>query len=157
VKLIPFDRHFRPDEQDTGLKKLFQKGENRSAILNWLIEGYRMLRVEGLVMPERVAAAIASYRLESDVFGTFLAEYTIDKAGSRLPTSELYSCYTAWAKDNGFRQMNSKDFVGELRRRCDVRRDGSTGNVVVGFALSASLKPQNETTEKCNHSLHSYH
>ena len=140
VKLIPFDRHFTPNEQDTGLKKLFQKSENRSAILNWLIEGYRLLQADGLTMPERVIAAIAAYRQEADIFGAFLAEYTAEKDGSRLSTSELYSHYTTWAKDNGYRQMNTKNFVGELRRRCDVRRDGNTGNVVVGLALTVTPK-----------------
>jgi len=138
VKLIPFDRHFSPTEQDTGLKKLFQKSENRSAILNWLIEGYRLLQADGLMMPERVISAIAAYRQEADIFGAFLAEYTAEKDGSRLSTSELYFHYTTWAKDNGYRQMNTKNFVGELRRRCDVRRDGITGNVIVGLALTVS-------------------
>ena len=140
VKLIPFDRHFSPNEQDTGLKRLFQKSENRSAILNWLIEGYRLLKADGLTMPPRVIDAIASYRQEADVFGSFLDEYTAEKDGSRLSTSELYSHYITWAKDNGYRQMNSKNFVGELRRRCDVRRDGSMGNVVVGIVLAVVPK-----------------
>ena len=39
-------------------------------------------------------------------------------------------------KDNGYKPLNNKNFVGELRRRCDVRRDGKEGNVVVGLALS---------------------
>lgn len=135
VKLIPFDRHFPADEQDTGLKRLFQKSENRSAILNWLIEGYRLLKTDGLIMPERVTSAISAYRQEADVFGSFLAETTVEKQGSRLSTSELYSHYVTWAKDNGYRQMNTKNFVGELRHRCDIRRDGNAGNVIVGRDL----------------------
>jgi len=37
--------------------------------------------------------------------------------------------------------MNAKNFVGELRHRCDVRRDGKEGNVVVGLALSYNPNP----------------
>jgi len=141
VKLIPFDRHFTPEEQDTGLKKLFRRKDSMSGILNWLIQGYRLLTSEGLTVPEKVQAAIDEYRQETDIFGSFLSEYTIEKDKNRLPTSDLYFRYTCWAKDNGYRQMNSKTFVGELRRRCDVRRDGATGNVIVGLELSFDPNP----------------
>jgi putative DNA primase/helicase len=143
VKLIPFDRHFTPEEQDAGLKKLFRKHESMSGILNWTIEGYRLLRAEGLNEPGRVVAATAAYRLEADIIGSFLCECTAAQEGNRLPASELYAAYSLWAKDNGYRQMNHKNFVVELRRRLDVRR-GGVGNVVVGVALDSSQNPFTE-------------
>jgi putative DNA primase/helicase len=141
VKLIPFDRHFTPEEQDTGLKKLFRKRDSISGIFNWLIEGYRLLRDEGLTVPDKVKAAIEEYRLEADIFGTFLEDTTLEKAGNRLPVAELYAHYILWAKDNGYRQMNNKNFIGELRRRCDLRRDGGTGKVIVGLGLVYDTVP----------------
>jgi putative DNA primase/helicase len=135
VKLIPFDRHFTAGEQDSGLKKLFRRNANKSAILNWLVDGYRLMLKVGLNVPPRVEAAIAAYRSEADVFGSFLAECTVGRDGYRLPTSELYAQYAIWAKDNGYRPLNSKNFVGELRRRCDVRK-GNQSNVIVGLALA---------------------
>jgi putative DNA primase/helicase len=136
VKLIPFERHFSAGEQDTGLKRLFRGSKNKSAILNWLIDGYRLLLETGLSTPPRVEAAIAAYRLEADVFGTFLAENTEAKEGARLSTSAMYSVYAEWAKANGYRPINSKNFVGELRKRFDVRRTGTVGNVVIGLELA---------------------
>lgn len=136
VKLIPFDRHFTPEEQDNGLKKLFRSRESMSGIFNWLVQGYQLLQTEGLTTTVRVQAAVDAYRLETDVFGAFLTDFTVVSVSSRLSTSELYSHYIGWAKDNGYRQINSKNFVGELRRRFDVRKD-SHGNVVVGLAISA--------------------
>ena len=141
VKLIPFERHFKPEEQDTGLKKLFRRRENMSGILNWLILGYRMMLEVGLAVPQRVADAIAEYRQETDIFGAFLCDLTQKEDGNRLSTSVLYSHYMQWAKDNGYKPLNNKNFVGELRRRCDVRRDGKDGNVVVGLALSFNSNP----------------
>ncbi len=90
---------------------------------------------EGLTVPERVAAAIASCRQEADSVGMFLAEYLVPADGNRLKTSELHQCYNAWAKANGSRAMNSPDFVAELRRRYEVKRDGAKGNVIVGFDI----------------------
>lgn len=141
VKLIPFDRHFTVEEQDNSLKKLFRRCENMSGILNWLINGYRLMLETGMDTPPRVTAAVDAYRQEADIFGSFLCEYTIETEGSRLPTSELYIHYTGWAKDNGYRQMNNKNFVAELRRRYEVRRDGSRGNVVVGLAIDTEPLP----------------
>ncbi len=47
ILIIPFERHFEETEQDKTLKPLFRQPENQSAILNWLLEGYRRLESEG--------------------------------------------------------------------------------------------------------------
>ena len=45
VHVIPFTRHFKPEEQDTQLKAKLQTEENKSAILAWLIDGLRRYKV----------------------------------------------------------------------------------------------------------------
>jgi len=144
VKLIPFDHHFTPEEQDNGLKKLFRKHDSMSGILNWLIEGYKMIQTEGLTVPGRVTAAIASYRQETDIFGQFITDCTVYQDGSRLSTSALYIVYTQWAKDNGYRQMNNKNFFAELDRRFNIKRNGRNGNEVVGLVIDRSPNPFTE-------------
>ena len=135
VKLIPFERHFPQEEQDTGLKRLFRKKDNMSGILNWMVTGYRLFLELGLDAPQRVTDAIAAYRQETDIIGTFLSETIMEQEKNKLPTSKLYAHYSQWSKDNGYRNMNSKNFVSELRRRLDIRRDGTLGNVIIGAAL----------------------
>jgi putative DNA primase/helicase len=135
VKLIPFNRHFKPEEQDTGLKKLFQKSQHKSGILNWLIEGYRLLNAEGLIVPERVAAAIAEYQRNADVLGNFCADILVPAGGNRLKTAVLYERYRPWAKANGYKPLCSQDFVAELRRRYDFGSNGRIGNFIVGFDM----------------------
>ena len=136
VKLIPFERHFKPEEQDTNLKKLFRKQENMSGILNWLINGYRLMLEVGFDLPQRVADAIAEYRAEADIIGTFLSEYTKEHDRGRLSTSELYSYYSSWAKDNGYRPSSNRPFVADLRRRFEIKPDCKKGNVIIGLALA---------------------
>jgi len=136
VKLIPFERHFTPMEQDAGLKKLFRRKESMSGIFNWLLEGYRLLQAEGLALPKRVQAAIEAYRLETDIIGSFVAETLTAETESRLATAEVYGVYKDWASTNGYRPMSNRSFTGELRRRHDLRRDGAKGNVLVGYRVA---------------------
>lgn len=55
--IIPFDRHFDEQLRDTSLKQKFSEPDVQSAILNWLLEGYRLLRKEGLRLPKSVKDA----------------------------------------------------------------------------------------------------
>jgi len=140
VKLIPFERHFTANEQDKGLKKLFQKSDSKSGILNWLIEGYRILQADGLKEPGRVAAAIESYRMEIDIIGSFLRECTVIDVGNRLPLKVIYESFVSWTKSNGYMQMTKTDFSAELERRYKVKR-GNVGMVVIGIAMDNSPNP----------------
>ena len=54
IIIIPFDRHFDEQSRDTTLKRQFAESHVQSAILNWLLEGYRLLRSEGLRLPKSV-------------------------------------------------------------------------------------------------------
>jgi putative DNA primase/helicase len=49
---------------------------------------------------------------------------------------ELYAHYSRWATDNGYKPLNNRNFVGELRKRCDVKHDSRYGNIVVGREMS---------------------
>ena len=136
VKIIPFERHFTAQEQDKSLKQYFRRRENKSAILNWMVAGWRLIRDVGFDSPAQVNEAITAYRSEADTIGVFLAEHTVARDSERLSTSLLYSYYAAWAKDNGYRPLSNRPFVADLRRRFEVKRDCAKGNVVVGIALA---------------------
>jgi putative DNA primase/helicase len=135
AKIIPFNRHFTEAEQDKSLKQEFRKAKNKSAILNWLIDGYRLILETGFDAPPSVAQAISEYRQEADVIGTFLSNCTEASANEKLQTSALYAAYSEWAKANGTRAQSSQVFVGELRRKYVVKHDCAKGNVLIGFAL----------------------
>lgn len=74
VIIISFERHFDESEQDKSLKREFAKPEVQSAILNWLIEGYRLLRKEGLKPPQSVKDATARYKHDSDKMVLFFED-----------------------------------------------------------------------------------
>ena len=141
VKIIPFDRQFTEQEQDKGLKKLFRRRENKSAILNWAVMGWRLVQEVGFDTPARVNEVIEAYRSEADLIGVFLAEYTGAEEKGRLSTSLLYSYYAQWAKDNGYRPLSNRPFVADLRRRYEIKPDCKKGNVIIGLKLTNSFDP----------------
>ena len=136
VMLIPFDRHFLPEEQEEGLKEFFKESANTSGILNWLIEGYRLLCKEELAIPARVQAEIEKYRLQKDNIGSFFAEVLTPQEGNRIATSEVYTAYKDWTELKVYKSIANRSFTMELKRRgYDIRADGKVSNVLVGYAF----------------------
>jgi len=66
-----------------------------------------------------------------------------------------------WCKDNGYRPMNAKNFVSELRRRCDVRRDGKMAMLWSGWRCLGTLIPYRARlfplTDICKAAENCYH
>jgi len=91
AKIIPFERHFTEEEQDKQLKPFFRRRENKSAILNWLVWGYRLTLETGFESSQSVSQAGAACRQEADVIRQFIADCTAAQEGNRLSASELYA------------------------------------------------------------------
>jgi putative DNA primase/helicase len=123
------------------LKKYFRRGENISGIFNWLLQGYDLLRSEGLETPPRVIASIEEYRRGNgsvSAVDAFVGDMLEPQKSGRLATPEVYAAYTDWAARRGYPPISNRAFVMELRqRRCDIRRNGAVGNVLVGFAIKS--------------------
>lgn len=135
VKLIPFERHFTEEEQDKNLKTLFRDPENLSGILNWMLQGYVLMKQEGFAQTGKLLEAVEEYRAESDIMGNFLEDCLVPCDGKRLSTKQVYGVYDIWANANGYRPMSLKNLVAELKRRLDVRRDAS-GHVLIGYEVA---------------------
>ena len=69
VNVIPFNRHFAEHERDASLKAKLTAPESLSGILNWCLEGLRLLRIEKLQPPAAVKAATRSYEEDTDRSG----------------------------------------------------------------------------------------
>jgi putative DNA primase/helicase len=136
VKIIPFERHFTDTEQEHGLKGLFRKTDNKSAILKWLIDGYRLMLEKGMDVSARMQAALDEYRAESDILGGFFAEKIIPAEGKKLQTSALYAAYTAQMRLCGSRPMSVQSFVGEVKKRYSVFHDHRLGNVILDAEMA---------------------
>ena len=140
VIIIPFDRHFEEWEQDRTLKEEFSKPATQSAILNWLVNGYQLLKKEGLQLPKSVSDAIADYSHESDKMAQFTEERLEADVNAEVRTSSLYDDYRTWCYSNGCYCENSRNFINELRKFGTVERrrpktGGEKTTLLIGYKL----------------------
>lgn len=116
VAVIPFEKHFEPAEQDKTLKSRLQRSDNTSGILNWLLDGLRLYRAEGLKQPPSIVQATDEYRKNSDKVGLFISE-CLHPCKQNCAASAVYSVYASWCDDNGFGVENKKNFFDEISAR----------------------------------------
>jgi P4 family phage/plasmid primase-like protien len=142
--VIPFGRHFTEAEQDTTLKRQFSTDEAKSAVLNWLLEGWQSLRVQGLVLPDAVTSAVGEYNAESDAVKRFMDDCLEADTGGEIKTASLLKTFQEWARANGVEPSNPNSFKGELMRAgLNVRRrrprvGGNPTPLLEGYRLKAA-------------------
>lgn len=87
IQMIPFKLNVTEEMDDKNLgSKLYQE---RSGILNWMIEGYNLWNKNGLCIPETVKRETALYREEEDDIGQFIKSECIIEKGGFIPSGEF--------------------------------------------------------------------
>ena len=142
IKVIEFNRHFGPHEQDTGLKERLRKPENLSALLNFCLDGLADYLSAGhkLIPPQSVVSATEAYAERSDKFANFIREALVEFPGAAVTAKRAYVAFENWCRENGFGVDSKAGFLeamrtkGLLRARATVNGRTQT-NVIVGFTL----------------------
>lgn len=154
LRLVPFEVQIPDAEvQKEYVEKLKPEGP---AILNWALDGYRMWRESGLATPEAVRRATASYRMESDKIGPFLASACIitGKDAQSESAADLWHAYVVWCRRNGARAENQTWLGRRLVERKGIRREVPHNVVYFGIEivdrslLDAPLGQEPEHDEK---------
>ncbi len=147
LKVIPFERQFKPEERDISLKGRLMRPENLSGILNWLIEGCRKAKQPGaFTPPEKVRNATEEYRCSSDKIQNFLEDCLIEDSGTTLAAKDVYQEYAKWCTVSGYGVENKMTFFDDLRKKHLMHERGtihgvSVRNVVKGYAFKAPVMP----------------
>lgn len=141
VKVIPFQRHFSPAEQDKTLKSTLTQPRNLSGILNWLIQGYNLFQSQRLVPPPAVEQATAEYRRDNDKYSRFLNDEFDSVPGGEERTTDAYTRYKIWCDINGFRWGSIQSFTSEISKLVTVeRRRPRTGGNKTTLICDLQLK-----------------
>ncbi|MBR6393908.1 MAG: DNA primase [Ruminococcus sp.] len=142
VHVIPFTRHFKPEEQDTTLKAKLQTEENKTAILAWLLEGLKAYRAEGLKPPMPVLIATRVYVQQSDKLQSFIDEEMEETDKPCMTLSECYELYRKWCFSCGFSVENKSKFSELLKHKSlllpTATIDGKTVRSVINGYKSAN-------------------
>lgn len=115
IKVIEFNRHFSPQEQDTHLKDELCTQENMSGIFMWLIRGYIKYKERGLAMSKSLRDVVAQYERDNDLVLQFL-ENRCTKDNAKVRAKDLYQAYKIWSKSEGAHILSARKFNSEMDR-----------------------------------------
>lgn len=142
VKVIEFNRHFEPHEQDTKLKQKLRSADNLSGIANWMLQGLRMYHNQGdrFIVPKSVELATEDYKDKSDKLKAFFADRMTADPLYTVTAKSVYEAYAQWCKDNGFGCENKSNFLDDLRNKNLLSPSGTIGgvtmhNVIKGYTI----------------------
>lgn len=130
LRVTPFSRNFETDPAA-------RKDPNRAGkllaelpgILNWVLEGVRMFREEGLDAPAAVTKETEEYKTESDVLQEWIELRCVVAPDAKVSTSIAYASWDAYARQTGLTHaINNKGrLTRELSRRGFSCRPLKTG------------------------------
>ena len=139
IKMLLFNRHFPEEERDTGLKEELSKSDTRSAVLNWLLEGYKLYKEQGLFMTNPAKRLLQGYKQENDYTQQFIDEVLIlydpnDSHAQKIKFTEVLEEYREWCKKSNLKPLSRKNFKEELIRHKVVvqlfnKQDGIRGSI----------------------------
>jgi putative DNA primase/helicase len=115
VLLVPWNVQVASDEQDRQLGEKLRA--EAPGVLNRLLDGLCDWLDNGLLEPQEVTAATATYRSDSDPLGRFISACLSASAGDREQSSSVHDVFKAWARANGEREWSNKGMTGALRER----------------------------------------
>lgn len=139
MRLIPFNRIFKPNEQDPEL--IDKLREEKSGILNWLIDGCLMWQEKGLRdTPQVIREATQLYREENDVLAEFISQQCTEDPESKTLSTILYQEYSRWANNSGLtgRDILSVTKFGIKMTDKFVKRRTGDGVFYIGVRLKTS-------------------
>lgn len=142
VHVLPFERHFSPEEQDHGLKARL-RGE-LSGVLNWCLEGVMSWAKMGFAPPPAVRAATEQYRQDSDKLARFAGDCLTPDPEGEERVMAVYEAYKRWCAENGHRAESLPLFrrglwqLGQLKRKRPKGspREGTVASMLLGFRFS---------------------
>ena len=115
IRLVPFVETIGEEEKDPDIgTKLAAEADG---ILAAMVRGCEAWQVDGLGLPDEVAKASNTYRVEMDSLGGFLSDRCEQAAKFMVESVEMYRAYRAWAEATGEYTMTQTAFSLRLTER----------------------------------------
>lgn len=147
VKVISFDRHFEPEEQDVHLRRRLESKRNISGIFNWCLEGLMSYWEEGevLTVPDAVLTATDDYRKHSDKIQSFIDECLVIDLDTNTSAKDAYDVFVIWCKSNGYGVENKSNWMEDMRSKEMISDRGTVNgrtqrNVLINWDIEYNMK-----------------
>lgn len=125
--MIMFDVQIPAEERDRDLGRRLWEDE-RTGILNWLVDGLISYMEIGLSEPASVTNATQEYREESDYVHVFLNECceATGEPGDFTQSRELVEAFNYWMRERGETQWRERTFTTKLKDKAGRWTDPRT-------------------------------
>lgn len=142
IKVIEFNRHFTPQEQDTRLKDELTSMEAMSGIFMWLVRGYIKYKENGLGMSDNLKKVVTKYERDDDLVLQFLENRCERSENDNVKSKDLYNAFKIWVKSEGAFVLSARKFNSEMERHpewCDRISTSSGFKIYWGLKLKGVL------------------
>lgn len=114
------DRHGDPNLRD----RLKRGAEGQlEAVLAWLVDGALRWYADGQTLPQpptTVAADTRTWRAESDLILSFMADTLVADPARHVRRSDVYAAFTDWATEHGHARWSDKTFTARFGQHDEV-------------------------------------
>jgi putative DNA primase/helicase len=156
VFLVPFEVQIPEDEVDPELPVKLRR--EAAGIFGWLVRGCLDYLNSGLGVPDKVRAATAEYREESDPIGAFLRNgcHITGNADDRETPLDLFQAFSVFARREGLSDFKQSTFTKRLPDQTRKSWRGPDGQmhqfmklksgttVYTGIRVRDEYRPQSE-------------
>lgn len=148
IRLIPFEVNIPSEKVDKNLKYKLRK--ELPQIMKWAVEGCIKWQKEGIAPPKCVQDATSEYKAEMDMLAAFCeACIVVDyESIDRIPATELFTIYSAWANANNEFTLSSRKFFLEITKKLPEKKKAADGILYTKIKLTdyakAFLKKQRQ-------------
>jgi len=138
IVLIPFQHFFSEKERVNRYEDVLL--EEKSGILNWLLNGWKLYQKEGLALPTVCRKEMEIYLGECDYVARFLSECCSEDASGKIMLKELCLQYNAWAQRNDCLSLRSAELSNRLKAKNITVRNGTANQLYVyGYRFASDL------------------
>ena len=111
VIIIPFEKTITEENRDLNLSKKLKN--EATGILNFMIAGMkRLIEKERFSQSKMIQKSLDDYNIEANNVAAFIDEYQIEATpSSHVENGELYSRYTKWCTNCGYKAVNKRNFI----------------------------------------------
>lgn len=134
IVLIGFTRQIPESERILDLDRRIIERE-LPGVLAWMVDGCLAWQKNGLQVPDKVAAAVNSYRKDTDLLGEWILTECVTSPNTEGVSTELFRNYVDFLRDANIKPPSRNMFGRQLVQRGFRKRESCGRTLYVGISV----------------------